>query len=508
MSSRTRPLFGRRRPIALAAASLTTAALASALAVSASSAATPVAPQLIDGFESGELSGWSAVGEPAVQQEVVRHGRWALIIPRAEGVQLLESELERAAQTLEVSFSYRRGAKGRTQLVRFPASDLAIGDAGTGSLYLKHGRKRIGLGAIAGAGAWNRLVVQFDAQADRLKVQKNGSDRGAWIRLPGLRSERAIQLGTADGSHGPTWFDAFAPPAAPAPVVPAEPVEPVEPPASPTPSEPEGETSPAGGAPAPDPAAARLLPAPGKVATGPAVSLILPTGIGSLGQSGPTALRASVNGQPISLGTQNGSGITRDGNRLKVVVNGNTRSEWLVYNSRDLKHLKGHRIGFGFDFEWRALPSSWAIFPFQAHDTDQHGSPSFAFEKGKIGIRNGSRGSGGFAESWRYEPSGNPVVGRRYRVAGFFDYKPTGGAALQAFVQYSDRGAPFTGWRKFADVTNRKIGYTSNSVKGIYGKGGGYTKSGRLEGYVYGWAFGQETPALAAQAAGFAGPTG
>lgn len=249
------------------------------------------------------------------------------------------------------------------------------------------------------------------------------------------------------------------------------------------------------------PLAAARLPRPGRRPTGPEVRLIIPGGKGPVGQ-----LRASVNGRPHRLDLQNGDGIRRDGRRLRVEVdNGDERSEWVVFGSRDLKHVKGSRIGFAADFEWRDVPSDWAIFPFQAHDTDQHGAPSFAFEKGEIGTRSGSRGSGGFQHSWRYERRGDPVVGRRYRVVGYYDYRPHGGAALRAWVQHSD-GGPFSGWRRFADARGIKIGYTAGSVRGIYGKGGGYTKSGRLEGYVYGWAFGHETPALVARAAGFAGP--
>lgn len=234
---------------------------------------------------------------------------------------------------------------------------------------------------------------------------------------------------------------------------------------------------------------------PGIFPTGPRVALVPPSGSGG----GITAL---IDGKASRLETQ-GNGISPAAGYYRISVpSGAKRSEWLVFKSDEIRHLVGYRIGFAMDFRWLRSPSDWGIFPFQAHDSDGHGSPSFAFENGTIGTRSGSRGSGSFEHSWDFEKGGRPVIGRRYRVKGFYDYKPRGGAQLQAAVMTSDdNGRSWSPWRTFANESNLKIGFTSSGVKGIYGKGGGYHASSTLEGEIYGWAFGHETPEAAAVAA-------
>jgi len=48
-----------------------------ALAAPLTSRAEAVAPLFVDGFESGDLSGWTAVSGLAVQQQQVYAGAWA-----------------------------------------------------------------------------------------------------------------------------------------------------------------------------------------------------------------------------------------------------------------------------------------------------------------------------------------------------------------------------------------------------------------------------------------------
>jgi len=168
---------------------------------------------------------------------------------------------------------------------------------------------------------------------------------------------------------------------------------------------------------------------------------------------------------------------------------------WFVFGTNNIQHRRGSRIGFAFDFEWITIPHDWAIFPYQSHVNDGYESPSFAFEKGKIGVRYGEAGSRGFDQDWYYtEDEGDPIAGRRYRVKGYYDEKPGGDASIEAWVQFSDnQGVTWGEWRQFAEAHAIQIGYTDEGVTGIYGVGGAYHGNASFQGAIYGWAFGHAT---------------
>lgn len=125
-----------------------------------------------------------------------------------------------------------------------------------------------------------------------------------------------------------------------------------------------------------------------------------------------------------------------------------------------------------------------------------------AFDKGKIGIRYGVGGSRGMDQKWYYtegaltassddKAAKLPIVGRRYRIKGYYDYKPQGGAPTEAWVQFLDNGG--VNWherRQFAEAHDIAIGFGASEVVGMRARGDDVHESTTLEGYIYGWGFG------------------
>lgn len=201
------------------------------------------APRLADSFDArsralSDASPWTrAQGRPRIVDGRAATGNQSLRTPRARGAHYLERRLRRPARRLSVAFSFQRLRTGVSGLVRFPTNRLTLVDDGRGRLTLVRKGRRIPAARVSRAGEWNRVKIQLDARRDRVRIFVGGSPRGRWVRVPRLRPERRIQLGTPNAARGPVWFDAVnrpvpAPPAQLPPATPpvAEPVTPPDPP--------------------------------------------------------------------------------------------------------------------------------------------------------------------------------------------------------------------------------------------------------------------------------------
>lgn len=250
-------------------------------------------------------------------------------------------------------------------------------------------------------------------------------------------------------------------------------------------------------APPPQSALDPVQPLPASLTHGPQVTLNIP-------QNGDaeTQLLLTVDGEPYQPYVENRENFIPEMGRWRIISHADaSTSQWIAFSQGDVRHRRGMRIGFAFDFEWAQIPESWVHFPFAGLDAPGQGSPSFAFEAGKIGIRYGIGSARGFDRAWYYtENESRPQIGRRYRVKGYYDYLPEGGASIEAWVQVSnDAGATWTEWRHFAQAHDIAIGYTASEVIGMVARGGGvHQSSDFFEGYIYGWAFGHPTADAAA----------
>ena len=236
----------RGGPRAGVGATIAVALAALALAGGAEDAAG--APRLSDSFEDRSrptaVAAWSrAKGRPRIVRGAAVAGRSSLRTPRAAGAHYVEHRLPRRTRRLSVTFSFRRARAGISGLVRFQANRLTIADDGRGRIFLIRRGRKIPAARVAPAGEWNRVKIQLDAPRDRVRVFVGGSPRGRWIRVPRLRSERRVRLGTPNASRGPVWFDAVnvpvsrpAPPPTPPPSPPSAPAPAPAPPIAPEPA--------------------------------------------------------------------------------------------------------------------------------------------------------------------------------------------------------------------------------------------------------------------------------